>query len=71
MDQYLGNGGTHWHPHVMFHVPRTDGAVWGASYADSPIIVDTAHRPGPEPETIFMMKVDRWSDGTEDVHSHM
>ena len=70
-DQYLGDTGPHWHPHVMFHIPRTDGAAWGASYDGSPIIVDTTHRPGPEPQTIFMMKVDHWSDGTEDAHSHM
>ena len=63
-DQYLGDGPTHWHPHLMFHVARTDAAAWGANYDASPIIIDTSHRDVPEPQTIFMMTVDRWSDGT-------
>lgn len=63
-DQYLGDGGTHWHPHMMFHVPTADAADWGASYHGSPIIVDTKHHDNPEPQTVFMMLVDHWSDGT-------
>ena len=63
-NQCLGDGGTHWHPHLMFHVARTDAAAWGANYDGSPIIVDTSHHDVPEPQTIFMMLVDRWSDGT-------
>ena len=63
-DQYLGDSGTHWHPHLMFHVARTDAAAWGANYDGSPIIVDTSHRDVPEPQTIFMMIADHWSDGT-------
>ena len=63
-DQYLGDGGTHWHPHMMFHVARTDAADWGANYKGSPIIVDTRHHDNPEPQTVFMMLVDHWSDGT-------
>jgi hypothetical protein len=68
-DQYLGDGGTHWHPHLMFHVARTDAAAWGANYDGSPIIIDTSHQDVPEPQTIFMMIVGHWSDGTE-AHSH-
>jgi hypothetical protein len=68
-DQYLGDGGTHWHPHLMFHVARTDAAAWGANYDGSPIIIDTSHHDVPEPQTIFMMTVDHWSDGTG-AHSH-
>lgn len=63
-DQYLGDGGTHWHPHLMFHVARTDAAAWGANYDGSPIIVDTSHHDVPEPQTIFMMLAGHWSDGT-------
>jgi hypothetical protein len=63
-DQYLGDVGTHWHPHLMFHVARTDAAAWGANYDGSPIITDTSHHDVPEPQTIFMMIVEHWSDGT-------
>jgi hypothetical protein len=63
-DQYLGDGGTHWHPHLMFHVASTDAAAWGANYHGSPIIVDTKHHDSPEPQTVFMMLADHWSDGT-------
>ncbi len=71
-DQYLGDGPAHWHPHLMFHLPRGMGAAsWGANLDDSPVIVDTNHHePGPEPETIFMVPVDHWSDGTPAVHQH-
>jgi hypothetical protein len=62
--QNLGDGGAHWHPHVMFHVPRTDAAAWGANYDGSPIITDTSHHDVPEPQIIFMMIVEHWSDGT-------
>ena len=71
-DQYLGDGPAHWHPHLMFHLPRGMGAAsWGANLDDSPVIVDTDHHePGPEPETIFMVPVDHWSDGTPAAHQH-
>jgi hypothetical protein len=63
-DQYLGDEGGHWHPHLMFHLPRTGAASWGANLPDSPVVVDTGHTQGPEPETIFMVPLDHWSDGT-------
>jgi hypothetical protein len=62
--QYLGDAGQHWHPHLMFHLPRMSAASWGANLDGSPVLLDTHHRPGPEPETIFMVPVDHWSDGT-------
>src|SRR5271170_2779994 len=34
---YLGDGVGHWHPHLMFFVPLTDGETWGASVPGSPI----------------------------------
>jgi hypothetical protein len=63
-NQYLGDAGGAWHPHLMFHVPKADGASWGADLPGSPILLDTAHREVPEPETIFMITVGTWSDGT-------
>ncbi len=36
-DAYLGDSvGGHWHPHVMFYLPLTDPAVWGANLPGSP-----------------------------------
>lgn len=63
---YLNDAVAHWHPHLMFHVPTTDAATWGADLPGSPVLVDTQFPPGPEPETIFMVPVDTWSDGTTD-----
>jgi hypothetical protein len=61
---YLGDEVGHWHPHLMFHVPKTDAANWGANLPYSPVELDTAHRDVPEPETIFLVPVGNWSDGT-------
>jgi hypothetical protein len=61
--QYLGDSATHWHPHLMFFVPRTDAAAWGADVSGSPIL------SGDDPEDrlmIFMVPVGKWSDGTAD-----
>ena len=52
----------HWHPHLMFHVSKVAGASWGANLPGSPVIVDD--REAPEPQTIFMVLVSHWSDGT-------
>lgn len=70
-DGYLGDGVGHWHPHLMFHVPSTEAASWGANLDGSPVVLDTDHAQGPEPETIFMVPVSHWSDGTlADAHTH-
>ena len=63
-DQYLGDSGRHWHPHLMFFVPRTDAASWGADVPGSPIL------SGDDPQDslmIFMVPVGKWSDGTADT----
>lgn len=66
--QYLSDEGGSWHPHVMFYVPKGDstgnGASWGADLPGSPIIFDSEHHLQPEPWTIFMIPVGKWSDGT-------
>ena len=53
----------HWHPHLMFLLPPTEAAAWGADLPDSPILADddTADRM-----TVFMIPVAKWSDGTSD-----
>ena len=61
--QYLGDSATHWHPHLMFFVPQTEDATWGANLAGSPVLASD----DPEDRlTIFMVPVDKWSDGTSD-----
>lgn len=64
----LGDGVGPWTSHLMFYAPKADGAKdgasWGADVPASPVILDTSHRVMPEPETIFMLPVAHWSDGT-------
>jgi hypothetical protein len=66
--QDIGNPVGPWVPHLMFHAPKADGArdgvSWGADLKGSPVLLDTSHHEFPEPETIFMIPVGRWSDGT-------
>jgi len=69
-DQYLGDEGQHWHPHLMFHLPRSAASTWGSNLDGSPVVFDTGHHEGPEPESIFMVPVDHWSDGTPAPHEH-
>jgi hypothetical protein len=72
-DGYLGDSVGHWHPHLMFHIPNASAASWGANLPDSPIFLIP---PGPEPESIFLVPVDHWSDGTaftasaSETHQH-
>jgi len=66
-DGYLNDSVKCWHPHLMFHIPTSSAASWGADLPGSPILLDTEFPAGPEPETIFMVPVDNWSDGTSDV----
>ena len=64
----LGDSVGHWCPHLMFHVPKTDDASWGADLAGSPVLFNDEQRDVPEPETIFMVPVSHWSDGTAARH---
>ena len=60
---YLGDQAGHWHPHVMFFVPHTDGVTWGADLPGSPIL--TINDP-QDRLTVFLIPVAKWSDGTAD-----
>jgi hypothetical protein len=60
----LGDSAGHWCPHLMFHVPKRDDASWGADLAGSPVLINDEYRDVPEPETIFMVPVSHWSDGS-------
>jgi hypothetical protein len=52
----------------MFHAPKTDDATWGADLVGSPVLYNDQYRDVPEPETIFMVPVSHWSDGTPAPH---
>lgn len=66
--QYLNDAVGNWYPHLMFHAPRADGASagasWGANLPGAPVLMDSAHKLWPEPQTIFFVPVAKWSDGT-------
>ena len=60
-DQFTHDADGHWHPHLMFFVANADASGWGASLPSSPIL---AGHMDPEPVTIFLIPVPKWSDGT-------
>ncbi len=66
--QYLNDEAGSWEPHLMFYLPKTDAAAWGANLPRSPVMLDTDHTEVPEPETIFMTAAGQWSDGTPFAH---
>ena len=73
---YLGDGVGGWRPHLMIYAAKADtandGATWGANLPGSPVVFDSSDGVMPEPETIFMVPVARWSDGTTPVKpTHM
>jgi hypothetical protein len=61
---HLNDDAGHWHPHLMFFLPRTKAADWGANLPGSPLV---AADEGLVPVTIFMSPVRKWSDGTLDA----
>jgi hypothetical protein len=54
----------HWRPHLMFFVPLTDPALWGADLPGSPILAFNG-KDSPERLTVFLIPLRRWSDGTD------
>lgn len=58
---YLNDRDGHWHPHLMFFVPATDPEAWGAGLPGSPLFAD---KDTFERVTVFMVPVEKWSDGT-------
>lgn len=63
-DGCLSGAGGPWRPHLMFHVPKTDRATWGANLDGSPVMQGDVTADDREPESVFMVSVDHWSDGT-------
>ena len=58
---YLSDRDGHWRPHLMFFLPQTDPAAWGANQSGSPIF---AFNDTVEHLTTFLVPVTQWSDGT-------
>jgi hypothetical protein len=68
---YLSDEAKAWHSHLMFHIAKTDASTWGANLPGSPVIVDDDDTQVPEPQTIFMVALGHWSDGTAAApHAH-
>jgi len=60
-------------PHLMFYVPTKDFAAWGANLPNSPLLAVNywylSERSYPQlqgfpPLAVFLVGVDKWSDGT-------
>ncbi|MGC2194576.1 MAG: hypothetical protein WA628_07865 [Terriglobales bacterium] len=60
---YLNDHDGHWHPHLMFFVPRMDALTWGADLPGSPIL---AADDAQDRLTVFLIPVAKWSDATAD-----
>jgi len=70
-DGNLGDTIGHWHPHLMFYAPKSDGADWGANLAGSPVLLDPRPLKDPEPLNTFLVPVLHWSDGSvASEHTH-
>lgn len=59
---YLTDRGSHNLSHIMFFVPSTDPANWGANSAHSPI--GLLQQDSIANITTFIMPADHWSDGS-------
>jgi hypothetical protein len=61
---FLGDSAGHWHPHLMFFAAQTDAATWGADLPGSPILTFGYSQ---DRQTVFLIPVGKWSDGTADA----
>ena len=52
---------SNWYPHIMFFVPTTEAAKWGANKPGTLIYSTTSDA---EPITTFFVVAPYWSDGT-------
>jgi hypothetical protein len=59
-NSHLSDAAGHSHPHLMFYLPRTEAAAWGANLHGGMVSADQG---APEPLTIFFVPVPRWADG--------
>jgi hypothetical protein len=64
-EQYLGDDDKHWHPHMMWYVAGDAEKSWGANLPGVPVLAGFV----PEDHmTVFLVKADKWSDGTPFMH---
>jgi hypothetical protein len=61
---YLTDRDDHNLCHLMIYAPLTDRASWGADLDGSPIMFAGQFQGAPEPITVFLVPVAKWSDGT-------
>lgn len=61
---YLTDSDGHNMSHLMIYAPLTDGAAWGADLPGSPVMFGGQFQGAPEPVTVFLVPVGKWSDGT-------
>ena len=61
---YLTDDDGHNMAHLMIYVPLTQGAAWGADLPGSPVMFGGQFQGAPEPITVFLVPVEKWSDGT-------
>ena len=59
-EQYLGDEGHAWHPHLMWFVAGDAAKSWGANVAGSPVMAAPDLGDG---FTILLVAVGTWSDG--------
>jgi hypothetical protein len=61
---YLTDADGHNMAHLMIYVPLTQSAAWGADLPGSPVMLGGQFQGAPEPVTVFLVPVEKWSDGT-------
>ncbi len=61
---YGGDTTPHWPSHLMFFYSDVDPAIWGANLPGSPVF---AIADPMEHLTQFVIQVQKWSDGTDDL----
>jgi hypothetical protein len=64
-DAYLTDAGHHNMSHLMIYAPLTEAGSWGADLPGSPIMFSGQFQGAPEPITVFLIPVAKWSDGTK------
>ncbi|HXX56265.1 MAG TPA: hypothetical protein VEJ17_00565 [Candidatus Nitrosotalea sp.] len=62
---YLTDDDGHNLCHLMIYTPLADGASWGADLPGSPVSFGGKFQGAPEPITVFLVPVSKWSDGTQ------
>ena len=62
-ESYLSDAVGHWYPHLMFHIPKTDAASWGANLDDSPVLFDPREFRSRRPSSSYQLARGRMERG--------